>query len=127
MSRNHFWITALLLAVVACWSACSTAPSHLAYVTLSNNQVAAYRVDNSTGLLTPIAGSPYPAGVFPTSMAIHPSGKFAYVANTGEGDIALFAINGAAGALKEVPPRVLTGTNPTSLAFRSDGNELFVA
>ncbi|HTM39425.1 MAG TPA: beta-propeller fold lactonase family protein, partial [Terriglobales bacterium] len=127
MSRNHFWTTALLVAALAWLCGCSTAPSHLAYVTLSSGQVAAYRVDNSSGLLTAIPGSPYTAGVFPTSITVHPSGKFAYVANTGEGDISLFLINAATGALREILPRIPAGTNPTSLAVRADGNELFVA
>ena len=127
MSRNHSWTTVVLLAIVACLCGCSAAPSHLAYVTLSNSQIAVYRVDNSSGLLTPLAGSPYPAGIFPTSIAVHPSGKFVYVANTGEGDVSFFSINAATGAITEIQPRAPAGANPTSLAFAPDGSELFVA
>ena len=41
--------------------------------------VSAYSIDSTTGTLTPVAGSPFPAGVNPISVAVDPTGRFAYV------------------------------------------------
>lgn len=38
----------------------------------------------------------------PTSVAVDPSGKFAYVANNGSSDVSAFTINTATGALTAV-------------------------
>ena len=45
--------------------------------------VSAYTINSSTGALRAVAGSPFAAGVQPTSVTVDPSGQFAYVANAG--------------------------------------------
>jgi len=47
---------------------------------VSDGTVSAFNI-GLDGALTPIPGSPFPAGKSPTAMAIDPTGKFAYVAN----------------------------------------------
>jgi hypothetical protein len=56
--------------------------AQFAYVAnfLSNN-VSAYSI-GSSGALTPIPGSPFAAGFNPSSVAVDPMGRFAYVANS---------------------------------------------
>ena len=47
-----------------------------------------YTVDASNGGLTPAPGSPFPTGVTPRSVAVDPTGRFAYVANSGARPVA---------------------------------------
>ena len=106
---------------------CGSAATHTAYVTLpTSNAVAAYRIDNNTAQFTAIVGSPYPAGTSPSSVLVHPSNRFVFVANQGENDISQFTIDSTLGSLKEVLPRTPTGLTPVSLVMDSGGTFLFV-
>ncbi|HUD64628.1 MAG TPA: beta-propeller fold lactonase family protein [Candidatus Sulfotelmatobacter sp.] len=72
------------------------------------SNVSMYTIDASSGLLTSV-GPPVTTGDFGAdSVAVDPSGKFAYVANWGEGNtagsVSMYTINPAGGAL------TLTGT-----------------
>jgi 6-phosphogluconolactonase len=66
-----------------------------------NGNVSAYTIDSSTGALTAIAGSPFVAGQGPQSVAVDPSGKFAYVANFG-GGVSGYTIGPTTGALTPI-------------------------
>jgi 6-phosphogluconolactonase len=66
-----------------------------------NGNVSAYTIDPSTGALTTIAGSPFAAGQGPQSVAVDPSGKFAYVANLG-GGVSGYTIGPTTGALTPI-------------------------
>src|SRR4029077_18268053 len=110
---------------IASWVSCGTTQSHFVYATVSAaNQIIAYREDPNSGVLTAVAGSPYPTGTSPQSVVLHPSKNFLYVANSGDNDLSLFTI--AAGALTEVAPRTVTGTTPSLLAVDSAGSFLYV-
>jgi 6-phosphogluconolactonase (cycloisomerase 2 family) len=107
-------------------SSTSSSSNHTAYVTLgSTDKVAAFRVDGGSGGLSAISGSPYPTGISPATLVVHPSHKFAYVSNSGEGTISLFTISNS-GALTEVMPRTPAGDHPTAMATDSNGAYLFV-
>ncbi|HXM23963.1 MAG TPA: beta-propeller fold lactonase family protein [Terriglobales bacterium] len=121
--RTSLIFIALGLATLA---GCGSASTHTAYVTLPNsNAVAAYRIDNNSAQFTTIVGSPYPAGSSPSSVLVHPSKRFAYVANQSENDISLFTIDSSLGSLKEVLPRTPTGLAPGSLLMDAPGSFLF--
>lgn len=110
---------------IASWVSCGTTQSHFVYATVSAaNQIIAYREDPNSGVLTAVAGSPFPTGTSPQSVVLHPSKNFLYVANSGDNDLSLFTI--AAGALTEVTPRTVTGTTPSLLAVDSAGSFLYV-
>ena len=81
----------------------------------------------SSGAFQSILGSPFVAGNSPSSVIVHPSNKFLFVANQGEGTISLFTINANSGALTEVLPRTPAGTSPIAMAMDSGGTFLFVA
>ena len=49
-----------------------------------------YTINATTGALTPIGT--IAAELSPTSIAIHPSGKFAYVTNSGSNDVSMYSI-----------------------------------
>jgi 6-phosphogluconolactonase len=79
-----------------------------------NNQVDAFAVNNSTGALTPLSGSPFvlpPSGPLsrPWGMAADPAGKFLYVSNStpalngSSGGTDALTIDSTSGALTVVP------------------------
>jgi 6-phosphogluconolactonase (cycloisomerase 2 family) len=100
---------------------------HTAYLsTPLSSSISAFRVDNQTGRFTEIPGSPYQAGISPSTILVHPNHKFAYVSNGGGNNISLFKI-GNNFALTEVMPRTPAGTNPSSMAMDTAGKFLYVA
>ena len=69
-----------------------------AYVTnFGSNDVSMFTIDVTTGALTPTGT--IAAGQSPTSIAVHPSGKFAYVTNSASNNISMFSIDTTTGAL----------------------------
>jgi 6-phosphogluconolactonase len=65
----------------------------------SFNNVSGYTMNPSSGALTAIAGSPFAAGTIPHSVAVDPSGKFAYVANAVDNNVSGYTIDPSTGAL----------------------------
>jgi Lactonase, 7-bladed beta-propeller len=68
-----------------------------------NGSIYGFSIDSGTGALTPVAGSPYSAGVTPGSIVADPGGNFAYVTTTTTGtpfaQISGYAINIVSGVL----------------------------
>jgi len=73
-------------AYVANWTAYDT-----------DGSVSMYTIDATTGGLTPIGT--IATEISPTSIAIHPSGKFAYVTNSGSNSVSMYSIDSATGTL----------------------------
>jgi 6-phosphogluconolactonase (cycloisomerase 2 family) len=104
-----------------------------AYVAnFNSNDVSAYTIA-STGALSPIicgtcSGNNFPAGSFPFSVTVDPTGKFVYVANQGDkvspGTVSAYTID-STGALTSVSPDVSAGVAPGSVIVTVDslGNE----
>lgn len=67
-----------------------------------------------------------PVRINPTAIAMHPSGRFAYVANLGSNDILAFSIDVATGALTPLTPTVASGDGPTSVSVDSQGRFVYV-
>ena len=87
-----------------------------------------YTIDPATGNLghvTTTTAGLTPTSI-PTSIAIDPSGKFAYVTNSGSNDISMYTINATTGALTSLGP-IATGANPTSMAVDPTGKFAYVA
>jgi DNA-binding beta-propeller fold protein YncE len=105
--------------------------AQFAYVVnaLSNN-VSAYSI-GSNGALTPVPGSPFATiGEDPVSVAVDPTGQFAYVADFGIGSgtngVSAYSI-GSNGALTPVPGSPFaTGGGPTSVAVDPTGKFAYV-
>jgi len=117
----------LVCASVVVWVSCSTtASSHYLYAAQPTaNNIVAYREDPNSGVLTLLSVSPIAAGPAVQALALHPSKKYLYAANSFENDISLFTID-ASGVLTEVTPRPKTDTAPTLLAMNSAGSFLYV-
>jgi len=65
-------------------------------------------------------------GVSPQSVAVDPTGKFAYVTNSVSNDISMYTINTAIGTLT-LNGRIAAGANPVSMAVHPSGKFLYVA
>lgn len=84
---------------------------------LGIDSVSAYSINSTTGLLTPLAGSPVPAGGIPISVAVRPDGKFLYVVNpsgapNADGAFTVFSINDDTGALTPVANGPFAASEP---------------
>jgi 6-phosphogluconolactonase (cycloisomerase 2 family) len=84
------------------------------------------------GALTPVAGSPFPAGLGPVAIAFDPGFNFAYVVDKGSNDISQYSFGPGNGVLTPLsPPTISTGVTPVSIAIVSGvvaadvGNTLF--
>ena len=120
----------------ALWAALAIAVSlfaaplrgQFAYVAnFNSNNVSAYTINPSTGALTAIVGSPFTAGSFPRSVAVDPSGKFAYVLNEG-GNVSGYTINPSTGALTAIAGSPFTtGGDPRSMTMNPSGKFAYVA
>jgi len=116
----------LVCASMATWIGCGSTSSKFLYAAIpATNQIVIFREDPNSGVLTQLAGSPVIAGQAVQALAIHPSGKYLYAANSGEGDVSLYTIS-SAGALTEVTPRTTVGVSPQLLAMDSAGAFLYV-
>ena len=97
----------------------------------AGNNVSAYTINDSTGALSEIAGSPFAAGIGPTSVAVDPSGKFAYVTNGGSlnftDTISAYAINATTGALTSVGAASTGRSSPRSITVDPSGTFVYTA
>jgi 6-phosphogluconolactonase len=95
--------------------------------------VSAYTIDGPTGALTPIPGSPFPAGIGPTSITVDPAGRFVFVVNgcaplDCSGSVSAYTIDEATGALSPAPGSPFpAGINSRSVAVDSTGHFAYVA
>jgi 6-phosphogluconolactonase len=118
-----------LVFVIAGGVSCGSNASHYVYAAVpAASQLAVFREDPYSGVLTQLQESPYTVGSGAYSVVIHPSGKFLYVANPGQGenDVSLFDIN-SDGTVSEVTPRTPVGTQPFLLAMDPAGKYLYCA
>jgi 6-phosphogluconolactonase len=96
----------------------------------SDGIVAMYSIDAATGALTSagtITGS-CPGLCLPASVAVDPSGKFAYVVNenaASTGDVSMYTINATTGALASIGT-IAAGTDPVSIAVDPSGKFAYV-
>ncbi len=80
------------------WSITTDVEGRFVYMTNNDSTVDGYAIDNTTGGLTKLTGSPFSASGPSRGVAVDPSGKFLYFADSSllEGD----SINASTGALK---------------------------
>ena len=106
------------LYALNCGSLCSASGS---------GDISGFNIDQRTGALSPMVGSPFTAGKSPYSLAIDPTGHFAYVANLGSGDVYSYAIDSQTGALTAVGLPVTSGEGAISVAVDPWGQLVYVA
>ena len=104
MRRGWFYILPTLaigFVLLECKQPAPLRPQFVYVANFYSNLVSAYSI-GSNGALTPVSGSPFPAGVGPVSVAMGPRAAFAYVANRGSNDVSAYSIS-SNGALTPVP------------------------
>ncbi len=105
------------------------APMRAQYVYVANfdsNNVSAYSI-GANGVLMPVPGSPFAAGINPISVAVDPTAQYVYVANMGANNVSAYSI-GANGTLMPVPGSPFkAGIGPLSVAVGPMGKFAYVA
>jgi 6-phosphogluconolactonase len=98
------------------------------YVAISQgNDISGYAIDQGSGALTPISGSPFAAGDAPMTIRVDPSGKFAFVTNANSNNISAYSIDATTGALTPIAqsPFSTRGLFPVGLAIDPSGNFIY--
>jgi len=101
----------------------------------SAGNVSAYTISRSMGALRVVTGSPFAAGIEPTSVTVDPSGRFAYVAyqcasstDCSAGVVSAYTINSSTGALRVVTGSPFAaGIGPFSVTVDPSGRFTYVA
>lgn len=130
MLKKAAALIVLGVSLAFCLSCGKTANDYVYAAIPSASQIAVYREDPNSGILTQLDNTPIAAGPAVQALAIHPSKKFLYAANSAESDISLFSI-ATDGFLTEVTPRTpisngTEATTPTMLAMDPAGAYLYV-
>jgi hypothetical protein len=95
------------------------------FVSLSNaGEVAVFMIDDTTGALTPVPGSPFTVGNGPNTL-IEDSANHLFVMNTVDHTVAAFSV-AANGVLTPIGSPVAVGTASGGMAFYP-GNQLYTA
>ena len=89
----------------------------------SSNSVSTYAIDATTGALT-FKGT-IAAGTLPSSVAVDPSGKFAYVANSNSDNVSMYTIDATTGLLTSLG-EIDAGWSPSSVAVDPSGKFAYV-
>jgi 6-phosphogluconolactonase (cycloisomerase 2 family) len=126
-------IAAVYLGVLSCPNnapAPSTITQYLllaACTNITSGFLASFSINETTGALTQVSGSPVPSGTNPAAVAASPNGKFAYVVDVSTG-VWAFYMNSITGA-----PTSVLGTSfstgesiPDAVAVDPSGRFVFV-
>lgn len=106
----------------------TAAPSIVYSSNQGSNDVSGYTINTTTGALTAVAGSPFPAGTTPSAVTVSPNGSFAYVANSGSSNVSAYGIDPATGVLVTVAGSPFpAGTTPNAVTVSPNGLLAYVA
>lgn len=112
---------------------CITSPGQFAY-TADNNmgKIYAYTIDQTTGALTQVSGSPYTEGASPAAVSLSPNGKFAFSATDSGKKIYAFTVNQSTGQLTPVAGSPFatgfaTGSTYPDIAVNPQSTYLYLA
>ena len=94
----------------------------------NHGTVSVFSVDQTSGALTPVPGSPFATGSQPGSVAFSPGGGLLATANSNDNTVSVFSVDQATGALTQVSGSPFaTGGIPSSVAFSPGGRLLATA
>lgn len=88
-----------------------------------------FGVDEASGELKLVAGSPFFVGFNPYRSRVHPSGRFVLTTLWADGKVAVHALDRNSGRLTEVDgsPFALDSQTPVDLKFSADGRQVYVS
>jgi 6-phosphogluconolactonase len=93
------------------WAVTTDILGKYVYVTNNDATINGYAINNTTGELTALAGSPFTASVSTRGIAADPSGAFLYVSNAEQ--ILGYSINATTGAITQLSSSPYTaGSTP---------------
>ncbi len=96
------------------------------------NQIGGFKIDNFTGNLTGVVGSPFPSGgTNPVMLTLKSGGRYLYVLNAGDstgatGNFSLFSVGGDGTLSFQQSYTSIQGTFPVWITTDTTGNYLFV-
>ena len=90
-----------------------------------SNNISAYLIDNISGALTAVSGSPFTTGTNPESLAVDPLGRYLFAANVSAvNQVSSYSITPTSGVLTLVSSAAADAL-PISLAIDSSGQFLY--
>jgi 6-phosphogluconolactonase (cycloisomerase 2 family) len=104
--------------------------SHYLYIASSGSHVAGFSINQTTGALTALAGSPYPAGTGANGIpAFSPNAQFLYVIDqSAAGGVSGYSVNPTTGVLTPITGSPFTtGADPDWISLTPDGKYAYVA
>src|ERR1051326_9086132 len=105
-----------------------TTTAGFALVTNSGSGSVSVLAMDSSGALSLVAGSPFPAGTGAEFMAFDSVHKFLFVSNQNANTVSTFSVNTGTGQLSAVPGSPFaTGARPTGITVDPAGKFVFVA
>jgi len=133
MNRTQLWrIFSLCILAALTTSTPARGQNSFAYVVnnfetadSSSSALWMYRVDRSTGLLTPNGSIPFGVGESPLSLASDPHNRFLYIANSFS--ISGYSIDPIAGTLSPLPSSPFSAPTPWAVAVHPSGKFLYAA
>jgi 6-phosphogluconolactonase (cycloisomerase 2 family) len=93
--------------------------------TIGQGAVEALSV-SSSGVLTPVTGSPYPTGVTPNTLTTNPAGTYLYVTDTTQNELISYPIHSDGTLATSSATTAATGSYPDGLTFDATGKYLYV-
>src|SRR5207248_1909214 len=119
-------VTLLIAALgIGCGSSTPKGGGNPAYVRVrGTNRVFVYTLNGGGGLKA-VSKSPFVTGTSPSAVAVHPSGKFVFVANSADSTVWVYTVDSTGGLTQASQTTV--GLNPSALVIDAGGNLLFVA
>jgi 6-phosphogluconolactonase len=102
--------------------------AHLYLASAGDSEVAGFAIDATSGALTALTGSPYPAGAGAGAIpAFSPGGGYLYVMNQTANTVSGYSIDASTGVLTPLASAVATGTTPSWIAFTPNGQYAYVS
>jgi len=95
----------------------------------NDNHVYVYAINQTTGVLTAVSGSPFSTQFTPATFSVHPSGSFVFTYNqtvTTSEPMEGFGFNSSTGAITELGTSPFTAFTPFAGQFDQNGTYLFM-
>jgi len=119
-------VPGMLIMVSASCGGSSSHPFHNAYISFpSADTIGLFHVDNGSGEIASISNSVPLTHTGPKGIALHPSGKFLYAANSTGNSVSIFNVAGD-GSLSQNGTPVPAGVSPYAAVIDQSGAFLLV-
>jgi 6-phosphogluconolactonase (cycloisomerase 2 family) len=94
----------------------------------AQGQISSYVIAPKSNVLTPGAGSPFPAGVAPNGIAVDPGNRFVYVTDFRQNFILSYSVQGNSGTIEPLPVSTEpTGQLPSAITIDPRGKFIYVS